>query len=65
MTNEERRIAETIIREYPEVANAVRQVLNERDLDEILDRAATRREMPMELRSVPGVVVRRKHEGDL
>ena len=54
--NEQRRIAETIIREYPDVANAVRDVLNERDLDELLNRAAQRVELPAYLRSVPGIV---------
>lgn len=56
MTETERRAAMSIIREWPEVAMAVRQVLNERDLDELLNRAATRVELPDHMRSVPGIV---------
>lgn len=59
-----RRIAKTIIRDYPDVARAVRQVLNEQDLEKAINQDARRRELPMEMRSVPGVVVRAKHEGD-
>lgn len=59
-----RRIAQTIIRDYPDVAQAVRQVLNEQDLEKAINQDARRRELPMEMRSVPGVVVRAKHEGD-
>lgn len=59
-----RRIAQTIIRDHPDVAQAVRQVLNEQDLEKAINQDARRRELPMEMRSVPGVVVRAKHEGD-
>lgn len=49
-------VAKKIIEEWPQVAHAVRDVLNEQDLDELLNRAATRRDLPAYLRSVPGVV---------
>ena len=64
MTETERRAAMSIIREWPEVARAVREVLDEQDLERAVNQDARRRELPMELRSVPGVVVRSKHEGD-